>query len=259
MLSAAAVLCSLTYHLGRALATGYPISFISPSPSDMIGVALFLGMLAAVVIPRCYYCQLALRELNEWYGSPEVRRRKHRWFSGIKFDVLAIVLFAVLAMVPFFFATYVAVPFLRLLGFSVVGYGVVGLLFKHKSQKRYGDSARRAWYGLFAELFWTAATPYVMLTVAGIILAFSNATWACLATPVVIWVFEYLVSCWRHWSDGGAPGESLRFAAKEGAKLIRNWFVPVLFVLMALALWFGGNPIPPMDWDGVQVRERQSR
>lgn len=70
MLSAAAALCSVAHHLGRALVTGYPISFISPSPSDMIGVALFLAMFAPVAVPRYYYCWVALGELDRWYGSP---------------------------------------------------------------------------------------------------------------------------------------------------------------------------------------------
>lgn len=100
MLSAAAALCSVAHHLGRALVTGYPISFISPSSSDMIGVALFLAMFAPVAVPRYYYCWVALGELDRWYGSPEGRERKPGWLNEQYSGLWAVFGFMLLVVSP---------------------------------------------------------------------------------------------------------------------------------------------------------------
>lgn len=261
MLSAAAALCSVAHHLGRALVTGYPISFISPSPSDMIGVALFLAMFAPVAVPRYYYCWVALGELDRWYGSPEGRERKPGWLNEQYSGLWAVFGFMLLVVSPLcglwlvpdriVLFDYYIYPSIILYWLASAVYWVIARLLKRGSQNGRGDSGWRALCGLGAALFLAAASVHLLVSLVAIISSAITVTAACVVVPIVMLALEFLASLLRHRNNGGAPGGSLRFVAKEGAKLIRNEFVPVLFGAMIGALLLGMGFILP--WSELRL------
>lgn len=262
MLAAASVLCSAAYHLGRAIVTGYPVSFISPYPSDMIGVALFLVMLAPVAIPRYYYCRIALLELNEWYRSPEGQKRKHRWVNEQNSELCALVAFFVLVVSPLvelrfapdqtsLFGHEICLPVI-LYCLLLTLYWAIALLLRRNLPKKSGDSGQQELLGMITALLLAAAAAHLLVILFFFVSAAYTATTACIVAPTAMLVFESIASLFKRRHDGVAPGESLRFIAAEGAKLIRDEFVPVIIAVMIGALLLGTGFILP--WSELKLK-----
>lgn len=100
-------------------------------------------------------------------------------------------------------------------------------------------------------MFLAAASVHLLVSLVAIISSAITVTAACVVVPIVMLALEFLASLLRHRNNGGAPGESLRFVAKEGTKLIRNEFVPVLFGAMIGALLLGMGFILP--WSELRL------
>lgn len=130
-------------------------------------------------------------------------------------------------------------------------YWAIARLLKRGSQKGRGDSGWRALCGLGAALFLAAASVHLLVSLVAIISSAITVTTACVAVPAMMLALEFLASLRRHRNNGGAPGESLRFVVKEGAKLIRNEFVPVLFGATIGALLLGMGLILP--WSELRL------